>query len=115
MTIIRHINDLIAERDRLQAEVDTLRETPRLDAIRFGTAPRVVVQAATPEEAAKVVKFLAGSRNITVALELISADVAEENKRLAAELAKAEARVKTLQTNLLGIAGLGAVYANEED
>ena len=115
MTIIRHINDLIAERDRLQAEVDTLRETPRLDAIRFGTAPRVVVQASTPEEAAQVAAFIIGKHNLSVVLEVLSADVAEENKRLATELAKAEARVKTLQTNLLGIAGLGAVYANEED
>lgn len=114
MTIIRHINDLIAERDRLQAEVDTLRGELSSPA-RFLVAPRVVVQAATPEEAAQVAAFIIGKHNLSVVLEVLSADVAEENKRLAAELAKAEARVKTLQTNLLGIAGLGAVYANEED
>jgi hypothetical protein len=113
MTIIKHITDLIAERDRLQEEVN------RLNKDRVNLLPphivRVVIQASNPEEAAQTARFLVGSRNITVVLEVLSADVAEENKRLAAELAKAEARVKTLQTNLLGIAGLGAVYANEED
>lgn len=105
--IYSHINDLIAERDALRAELARARES------RF--QPRVVVQAATSEEAAHVAAFLIGKHNLSVTLEVISADVAEENKRLRDELAKAEARVKTLQTNMLGIAGLGAVYANEED
>ena len=116
MTIHRHINELIEERNRLEAEVAALRaELARVNASRFQLTPRVVVQAATPEEAAQVAAFLIGKHNLSVVLEVISADVAEENKRLRDELAKAEARVKTLQTNLLGIAGLGAVYANEED
>ena len=114
MTIHRHINELIEERNRLEAEVAALRvELTRARESRF--SPRVVVQAATPEEAAQVAAFLIGTHNLSVTLEVISADVAEENKRMRAELAEAKARIQTLQNNLLGLVGLNSVYANEED
>lgn len=106
-TITQHITDLVAERDALKDELTRAQNS------RF--QPKVTVQASSAEEAVRLCKFLLGDHQLPVTVEIISADVAEENKRLRAELAATQARVKTLQNNILSIAGLGSVYANEED
>lgn len=105
--IIQHITELIAERDDLLNQVVHLRNN------RF--QPRITVQATSAEEGVRLCQFLLGEHKLPVTVEIISADVAEDNKRLRAELLAAQERIKRLQNNLLGMVGLDSVYANEED